>query len=80
LVEHKGLQLVFNNGAHITFDLLISSCLGPNPLMDYLLRVEIFKPISAMGILVIKGLLMVVTYHLLPKDEANGISEMGGWW
>jgi len=42
--------------------------------MDYLLRVEILRPISAMGILVTKGLLMVVTYHLLPKDEANGIS------
>jgi hypothetical protein len=42
--------------------------------MDYMLRVEICKPIIAMGILVTKGLLMVVTYHLLPKDEANGIS------
>jgi hypothetical protein len=42
--------------------------------MDYLLRVEILRPINAMGILVTKRLLMVVTYHLLPKDEANGIS------
>jgi hypothetical protein len=42
--------------------------------MDYLLRVEILRPISAMGILVTKGLLMVITYYLLPKDEANGIN------
>jgi hypothetical protein len=31
--------------------------------MDYLLRVEILRPISAMGVLVTKGLLMVVTYQ-----------------
>jgi hypothetical protein len=35
------------------------------------LRVKTF---SAMGILVIKGLLMVVIYYLLLKDEANMIN------
>jgi hypothetical protein len=43
-----------------------------------LLRVETPKLINAMGILIIKGLLMVVIYHLLPKDETNGINEMIG--
>ncbi len=38
------------------------------------LRVKKFKLISAMGILVIKGLLMVVIYYLLLKDEANRIN------
>jgi len=39
-----------------------------------MLRVKIPKLISAMGILVIKGLLVVETYYPLPKDEANGIN------
>jgi hypothetical protein len=39
-----------------------------------MLRVEILKLISAKGILVTKGLLMVITYHPLLKDEANGVS------
>jgi len=30
--------------------------------------------ISAMGILVIKGLLMVITYNLLLNNEVNGIN------
>jgi hypothetical protein len=39
-----------------------------------MLRVEILKLINAMGILVTKELLVLVIYHLLLKDEANGIS------
>jgi hypothetical protein len=39
-----------------------------------LLRVKIPKLISAMDILVTKRLLPVITYHLLFKDEVNGIS------
>lgn len=52
---------------------------GCNNFMDDsthpLLKVEF---LNAMGILIIKGLLMVVIYHLLPKDETNGINEMIG--
>jgi hypothetical protein len=39
-----------------------------------MLRVEIPKLINAIGILVAKRLLVVVTYHFLLKDEANGIN------
>jgi hypothetical protein len=35
--------------------------------------VEILKLIGAMGIIIVKRLLMVVTYHFLPKDKANEI-------
>jgi len=38
------------------------------------LRVKTFRLISAMGTLVIKGLLMLVIYYLLLKDEANRIN------
>jgi hypothetical protein len=37
-------------------------------------KVKIPMLISAMGILVIKGLLTVVTYHLLLNNEVNGIN------
>jgi hypothetical protein len=39
-----------------------------------MLKVEILKPISAMGILIPKGLSMVITYHLLLKDGVDAIS------
>jgi hypothetical protein len=39
-----------------------------------LLKVKFLKLNSAMGILIIKRLLMVVIYDLLPKDETNCIS------
>jgi hypothetical protein len=42
----------------------------------YLLRIEIIKFISAMGILIIKGLLVILTNYHLPKDKAIGVS----WW
>jgi hypothetical protein len=38
------------------------------------LRVKIPKKISVIGILIIKKLLMVVTYNFLSKDETNGIN------
>ncbi len=38
------------------------------------LQVIFFKLINAMGVLVIKGLLMVVIYYLLLNDEANRIN------
>jgi len=38
------------------------------------LKVKNFRLISAMGILVIKGLLMLVIYYLLLKDEATRIN------
>jgi len=44
-----------------------------------LLKVKINTLNSAMGILIIKRLLMVVIYHLLLKDETNYISYMNGW-
>jgi hypothetical protein len=42
--------------------------------LQSLLKVEIFRLISAMGILITKWLLLVITYHLLLKVEANGIN------
>jgi len=38
-----------------------------------LLKVEILKLISAMGILITKGLLVTIIYSLLLKDEINEI-------
>lgn len=43
-------------------------------IVAILLRVEILRLTSAMGILVTRGLLVVITYYLLLKDEANGVS------
>jgi hypothetical protein len=51
----------------------IQTPLIPKP-HDELLRVEIPMLINAMDILITKGLLVVITYHLLPKDEVDGIS------
>jgi hypothetical protein len=51
-----------------------SSHVFPYIIHTTLLRVEIPKLISAMGILVTKSLLMIISYHLLLKDEVNGIS------
>jgi hypothetical protein len=45
-----------------------------------MLKVKIPRLISAMGFLIIKRLLMVVIYHILPKDEVNVINKMNGWW
>ncbi len=42
--------------------------------MAILLRAEILRLTSAMGILVTRGLLIVITYYPLLKDEANGAS------
>jgi hypothetical protein len=43
-------------------------------IMAISLRVEIFRLTSAMGILVTRGLLLVITCYPLLKDEANGVS------
>jgi hypothetical protein len=38
-----------------------------------MLWVKLPRLISAISILVTRGLLMVIMYHLLSKDEANGL-------
>jgi hypothetical protein len=39
-----------------------------------ILRVEIPKLIIVISILITKGLLVIITYHFLPKDEINRIN------
>jgi len=48
---------------------------GPMKFQDIssLLRVETFRLISAMGILVIRGLLMVITYHPYQRMKLMGL-------
>ncbi len=59
-------NIVFEQMEHKFHYWVLHSC--------YVLRVEIAKLISVIGIIIFKGLLVVVTYCLLPKDEINGIS------
>jgi hypothetical protein len=78
------IELEFIFGAETNIDEEVSSLklanLGEDLpkwkfVMVAMLKVEIPRLISAMGILVIKRLLVSITYHLLLKwDEANGIS------
>ncbi len=63
-IQSKGLVMSMNESSHVF----------PYIIHTTLLRVEIPKLISAMGILVTKSLLMIISYHLLLKDEVNGIS------
>jgi hypothetical protein len=50
-------------GSWFEFNLLLKNT-------TWMLKVEILKLISAMGTIVSKGLLVVVTYYLLSKYEA----------
>jgi len=76
------LEFIFGEETNIDEEVSLLKFANPSEdlpkwkyVMVAMLRVEIPRLISAMGILVIKRLLVAITYHLLLKwDEANEIS------
>jgi hypothetical protein len=62
-IQSKGLVMSMNESSHVFLCIIHTT----------LLRVEILMLISVMGILVIKRLLVIITYHLLLKDELMGL-------